>query len=218
VSLTQKWLRPPGLFGSNKTPALSSASTTGKSSRMSISRMSQGVDRRPSCSRAMRRGACRQTLRNCLAKKQQAHRVLRPVGHSLQCAARTTFVLWFRPSCKGYRLFAVPHDARGDPHVALHAARGDPHVALHAARGDLRAALDAVPYRTLLERTSPERWVLERWVLERLAVPEPQHLTSLARWSAGQMWRLIREGKRRLDARALFHSCLISGASPRDTY
>jgi hypothetical protein len=33
----------------------------------------------------------------------------------------------------------------------------------------------------LLERTSPERWVLERWVLERLAVPEPQHLTSLAR-------------------------------------
>ena len=110
------------------------------------------------------------TLRNCLAKKQQAHRVLRPVGHSLQCAARTTFVLWFRPSCKGYRLFAVPHDARGDPHVAL-----------HAARGDLRAALDAVPYRTLLERTSPERWVLERWVLERLAVPEPQHLTSLAR-------------------------------------
>jgi hypothetical protein len=121
------------------------------------------------------------TLRNCLAKKQQAHRVLRPVGHSLQCAARTTFVLWFRSSCKDYRLFAVPHDARGDPHVALHAARGDPHVGLHAARGDLRAALDAVPYRTLLERTSPERWVLERWVLERLAVPEPQHLTSLAR-------------------------------------
>ena len=60
MSLTQKWLRPPGLFGSNKTPALSSASTTGKSSRMSISRMSQGVNWRPSCSRAMRREESRE--------------------------------------------------------------------------------------------------------------------------------------------------------------
>jgi hypothetical protein len=161
----------------------------------------------------MRRGGSRRTLQNCLAKKQQAHRVLRPVGHSLQCTARTTFVLWFRPSCKGYRLFAVPHDAPCERCAVPHAARGDPHVALHAARGDLRAALDAVPYRTLLERTSPERWVLERWVLERLAVPEPQHLTSLAHWSARQNRprRLIREGKRCLDARSFFHSCLISG-------
>ena len=109
-----------------------------------------------------------------------------------------------------------------------HAARGDPHDALHAARGDLRAALDAVPYRTLLERTLLERAllerrVLERRVLERLAVPEPQHLTSLARWSTRQSptRRLVREGKRRLDARAFFHSCLISGdfdPPPRDTY
>src|ERR1700720_1946668 len=94
--------------------------------------------------------------------------------------APTTFVWWFcRPSCKGYHLFAVPHDACGERCAVPHAARGDPHDALHAARGDLRAALDAVPYRTLLERT-----LLERAVLERLAAPEPQHLTSLARWSA----------------------------------
>src|SRR5271166_709676 len=116
--------------------------------------------------------------------------------------AGTTFVLWFRPSCKGYHLFAEPHDACGERCAVPRAARGDP-----------RAALDAVPYRTLLERTLLERRVLERLVLERLAVPEPQHLTSLARWSARQSptRRLVREGKRRLDARAYFHSCLISG-------
>ena len=87
-----------------------------------------------------------------------------------------------------------------------HAARSDPHVALHAARGDLRAALDAVPYRTLLERALLERALLERRVLERLAVPEPQHLTSLARWSARQSptRRLVREGKRRVSTREHF--------------
>src|SRR5215467_5892768 len=72
---------------------------------------------------------------------------------------------------------------------------------------DRRVALDAGSYRTLLERMVPERMVLEQSV-----VPEPQHLTSLALWSARQIptRRLIREGKTRLDARSFFHSCLIS--------
>src|SRR6516165_6260339 len=67
---------------------------------------------------------------------------------------------------------------------------------------DRRVALDAGSYRTLLERMVPEQSV----------VPEPQHLTSLALWSARQIptRRLIREGKTRLDARSFFHSCLIS--------
>jgi hypothetical protein len=64
----------------------------------------------------------------------------------------------------------------------------------------------------VLKRLVLERLALEQLVLERLAmaVPEPQHLTSLARWSARQRppRRLVREGKRRLDARAVFHSWL----------
>ena len=82
---------------------------------------------------------------------------------------------------------------------------------------DRRVALDAGSYRTLLERmvtkrTVLERMVPERMVLEQSVVPEPQHLTSLALWSARQIptRRLIREGKTRLDARSFFHSCLIS--------
>ena len=47
--------------------------------------------------------------------------------------------------------------------------------------GAPRSAPFSVPDRTLLERL-----VLERLVLERPAVPKPQPLTSLARWSAEQ--------------------------------
>jgi hypothetical protein len=47
--------------------------------------------------------------------------------------------------------------------------------------------------RLVLERLVLERLVLERLVLERLAASEPQHLTSLARLSAGPTQRLVRE-------------------------
>ena len=58
--------------------------------------------------------------------------------------------------------------------------------------------------RLVLKRTALERLVLERLVM---AVPEPQHLTLLARWSAGPRRRLVREVKTRLDARSVCHSC-----------
>jgi hypothetical protein len=81
-----------------------------------------------------------------------------------------------------------------------------------------------VSYRALLERLVLQRLALERLALERLvmAVPEPQHLTLLARWSAGPRRRLVREVKTRLDARSVFHSWfgdLQSGyPSPRRSY
>jgi hypothetical protein len=80
------------------------------------------------------------------------------------------------------------------PHVAC----GERCAAPHVARGERCAALDAGSYRTLLERMALKRMalkrtVLEQLVLERLAVPEPQHLTSLAPWSAGPSQRLVRE-------------------------
>ena len=61
----------------------------------------------------------------------------------------------------------------------------------------------------LLEPLVLQWSVLERPVLERLvmAVPEPQHLTLLAQWSAGPRRRLVREVKTRLDARSVLHSC-----------
>ena len=81
---------------------------------------------------------------------------------------------------------AVPHVAAHERYAALHAVPGG----LYAARP---AVVHAVSYRTL-----PEGLVLERLVLEWLvmAVPEPQHLTLLARWSAGPRRRLVREVKR----------------------
>jgi hypothetical protein len=94
-------------------------------------------------------------------------------------------------------------------------------------RGDRRAALDALSYRALLERLVLQQLAVERLVLERLvmavavAVPEPQHLTLLARWSAGPRRRLVREVKTRLDARSVFHSCWRPPkwtTSPRDSY
>jgi len=122
--------------------------------------------------------------------------------------ARTTFVLWCRSSCKDY--------CRAAPHVASRELCAAPHV----ARGDQRAALDAGSYRTLLERmvlkrTVLEQRALERMVLEQSAVPEPQLQTSLALAThRSPTRRLVRKGKRRLDARSSFHSCLVSRDYP----
>ena len=73
--------------------------------------------------------------------------------------------------------------------------------------------------RLVLKRTALERLVLERLVM---AVPEPQHLTLLARWSAGPRRRLVREVKTRLDARSICHSCWetskMDTLSPRSSY
>ena len=46
----------------------------------------------------MRFGGLRRTLRNCLTKKQQAHRVLRPVGHSLLMYGSNYFCLVVLPA------------------------------------------------------------------------------------------------------------------------
>jgi hypothetical protein len=103
----------------------------------------------------------------------------------------------------------VPHVASDERSAAPHAASDERCAAPHVASDDRRAALDAVSYRTVLEPLVLQWSVLERLVLERLvmAVPEPQHLTLLARWSAGPMRRLVREVITRLDARSVFHSC-----------
>jgi hypothetical protein len=106
---------------------------------------------------------------------------------------------------------AAPHDAACERYAALHAASCERYAVLHGAARDQRAALGgvsfrtlpnrALPNRTLPNRTLPERMVLERMVLERMvsermAVPEPQHLMSLASWSARQSPtpRPVREG------------------------
>src|SRR5215470_1327014 len=130
--------------------------------------------------------------------------------------ARTTVVvLWACWTACTFR--AVPHVAACERFVVLHVAACGQFAVLHVVPHDQCAAphdvprdrcaarlagFHAVPYRTLVECL-----VLRRLVLERLAVPEPQHLTSLARWSAGATQRLIREVKTRLDARSVFHSC-----------
>jgi hypothetical protein len=140
-----------------------------------------------------------------------------------------TALVWLhQPSCTSYHLFAGPHDAPCERCDAPDDAPCELCAVPDDAPCDLHGALDAVPYRTLPERTLLEQRVLEQRVLERrvlvrLAVPEPQHLTLLARWPAPQSppWRLIREGKRRLDARSFFHSCLNLRRFlilPRDTY
>jgi hypothetical protein len=86
----------------------------------------------------------------------------------------------------------VPHVASRERCAGPHVVHDDQCVALLVVHDDRRAALDPVSYWALLER-----WVLQRLVLERLvmAVPEPQHLTLLARWSAGPRRRLVREVK-----------------------
>src|SRR6516165_5399457 len=108
---------------------------------------------------------------------------------------------------------AVPHVASDERCAAPHVASDDRRAALHVVHDDRRAALDAVSYRMLLEPL-----VLQRLVM---AVPEPQHLTLLARWSAGPRRRLVREVKTRLDARSVFHSCWRPPKwtlPPRDSY
>ena len=91
-----------------------------------------------------------------------------------------------------------------------HVASGERYAAPHVARGDQRAARLAVAhpvsYQALLERLVLHRLVLERLVMA-VPEPQPQHLTLLARWSAGPRRRLVREVKTRLDARSVFHSC-----------
>ena len=112
--------------------------------------------------------------------KQLAHRVLRPVGHSL-LTRTTVVVLWaWWTSYKDY-FRAAPHVASRERCGVPHVARGERCAAPHVARGDRRDALDAGSYRTLRERLVPQRLAPERLVLERLAVPGHQHLTSLAR-------------------------------------
>jgi hypothetical protein len=155
-------------------------------------------------------------VRRCYAKNKPTEFC---VG-GLLVAAQTTFVLWCRSSCKDY-CRAAPHVASRERCAEPHVARGERCAAPHVARGDRRAALDAGSYRTFLERlkrTVPEQMALERMVLEQSAVPEPQHLTSLARWSAGSPTRRLgREGKTRLGAKSFFQSRLISGLSSPET-
>ena len=91
---------------------------------------------------------------------------------------------------------ALPHVAAHERYAALHAVPGGLYAALHVVpRGQCaarRAVVHAVSYRVLpeplvLQWSVPERLVLERRVM---AVSEPQHLTLLARWSAGPTQRL----------------------------
>ena len=123
----------------------------------------------------------------------------------------TVVVLWACWTACTFR--AVPHVAAHERYAALHAVPGGLYAALHVVpRGQCaarRAVVHPVSYRMLLEPLVLQWSVLERLVLERLvmAVPEPQHLTLLARWSAGPRRRLVREVKTRLGARSVFHSC-----------
>ena len=131
-------------------------------------------------------------------------------GRPFVADARTTVVvLWVWWTACTFR--AVPHVASGERCAAPHVARGD----RRAAR---LVVVRPVSYRALLERLVQELLVLERLVM---AVPEPQHLTLLARWSAGPRLRLVREVKTRLDATSVFHSCWrppIWAPLPRHSY
>ena len=119
-------------------------------------------------------------------------------------------------SYKGY-FRAAPPDVSGERCALPHVASGERCASPHVARGDRRAALDAVSYRALLERLVQqwlvleplvlERMVLDRMVLERLAASEPQRPTPLASAQQRPPQPLVREGKTRLDARSVCHSC-----------
>ena len=187
--------------------------------RFALSERPGSHTRVASCSRKMRREGWRRISRRCRIycfAKQQAHRVLRAVGHSLPM--ETIVVLGYCPSCKAYRFSLAPHDASCDrcaePHVAarercalLHVAAGGRCAAPDDASSDRWAVLDPVAYRALVALV--EWWLPERMMPERLAASEPQHLTPLAWWSARQSptRRLVREEKMRFDARSVFHSC-----------
>ena len=122
-------------------------------------------------------------------------------------ACWTACTIRVAPHVAARERFAALHVAACERCVAPHVAPHDRCVALHVAPHDQcaaqRAVLHAVPYRTLLERLA-----LGQLALERLAVPEPQHLTWLAWWSAPQIptRQPVREGKMRLDARSVVHS------------
>ena len=84
------------------------------------------------------------------------------------------------PDAASDERYAVP-DAVSRERYAAPDAESDEQRAVQ------RAVVHPVSYRTVLERL-----VLERLVM---AVPEPQHLTSSARWSARQSpRRRVREG------------------------
>ena len=160
----------------------------------------------------------------CDAKKQQAHPTSAPSGPFVADEVLTIVVLWVCWTACTFH--AVPHAASDERCVAPHAAVGDPCAVPHAASPDLvaarRAVVGAVSWLVLEWWVLEWLWVLQRLALERLAVPEPRHLTALARWSAPRSptRRLVREGKARLDARYFFHSYLTSGflVLPRNTY
>ena len=78
----------------------------------------------------------------CFAKKQRAHRVLRPVGHSLLMMVQTIVVLWV--CWTACIIHAVPHVAARERFAALHVAPDDPCAAPHVAPHDRRAAQRAV--------------------------------------------------------------------------
>ena len=90
----------------------------------------------------------------------------------------------------------MPHVAADERYAGLHAVPGGLHAALHVVpRGQCaaqRAVVHAVSYQTLLELVL-EPPVLEWLAPERLAVPERQHLTLLALWSAAPTPQLARE-------------------------
>jgi hypothetical protein len=95
---------------------------------------------------------------------------------------RTTVVLSVCWTACTFRV--VPHVASDERCAVPHAASDERSAAPHAASPDLvaarRAVVAAVSWSVL------EWWVLQRLALGRLAVPEPQRLTSSARWSARQ--------------------------------
>src|SRR6516165_7213776 len=125
--------------------------------------------------------------------------------------ARSTFVLWYRSSCKDYWFFPAPHDVSCERRSVLDDVLCERCAAPHDASPDGFAVLDPVAYRTSLERS----------VLERFTASEPQHLTLLAWWPAPQLptQRLVREVKTRLDARLIFHSCWRPPRNlPRNNY
>src|SRR5215472_3884124 len=152
----------------------------------------------------------------CSGKAKGAPRSAPGGPFAAKWIVRATVVLSYRSSCKAYRFFAVPHDAPCGRCAAPRDVSFDRCDAPHAAPRDLCAVGGAVPYRTFPERT--ESMVPEPMVLEQSTASEPQ-LPAPAWWSAPQnpTRRPDREGKRRLDARSLFHSCLsLPGSSPRD--
>ena len=99
-----------------------------------------------------------------------------------------------------------------------HVVHDDQCVALLVVHDDRRAALDPVSYWALLERLLLQRLVLERLVM---AVPEPQHLTLLARWSAGPRAASPRSEnapRREISFSLMLETSKMDTLSPRSSY